>query len=103
VGWVEPAGSRPSGVVTREDARDNVGYYSNPQVDELMDKLATETDTAELIATANRADAIIWDDLATIPLWQYPLVTAYDSKVIGVRPNPTFQGLTWNVGSWSLG
>jgi hypothetical protein len=35
-----------------------------------MDKLATETDIAELIATANRPDAIIWDDLATIPLWQ---------------------------------
>ena len=85
-----------------QDLRSNYGDYSNPQVDELMNTLTTETDPAKLIDAANRADSLLWDDLATIPLWQVPLVTAYSNDVTGVKPNPTYQGLTWNIETWSL-
>ena len=67
-----------------------------------MDTLASETDSAKLVDDANQADAQLWDDLATIPLWQYPQVTAYSDNVHGVRPNPTQQGLTWNIETWTL-
>jgi peptide/nickel transport system substrate-binding protein len=78
----------------------NYGDYSNPRVDDLMNTLESETDPAELIVAANEADAALWDDVVTIPLWQYPQVTAYSDKVHGVQPNPTRQGLTWNVATW---
>ena len=53
-------------------------------------------------AAATQADTLLWNDLATIPLWQYPQVTAYSDNVRGVRPNPTQQGLTWNLETWTV-
>jgi len=84
-----------------QDLATNFGSYSNPQVDELMDILATETDEAKLIEAANRADTLLWDDVATIPLYQHPSVAAWAENVHGVRPNPTYQGITWNVETWT--
>ncbi len=81
----------------------NYSDYSNPTVDQLMDTLATETDPAALAAAANHADTLLWDDVASIPLWQFPQVTAFANDVHGVRPNPTQQGLTWNVETWTKG
>jgi peptide/nickel transport system substrate-binding protein len=80
----------------------NYGSYSNPRADELLDQLATVTDPAEQIALANEADTLLWNDLATIPLWRLPAVVAHGDKVTGVRPNPTDQSITWNLASWSL-
>jgi peptide/nickel transport system substrate-binding protein len=85
-----------------DDLATNFGSYSNAEVDQLMDTLATETDQAKLTQAANRADTILWDDLATIPLYQSPSVAAWTDDVHGVHPNPTFQGLTWNVESWTV-
>ncbi len=79
----------------------NYGSYSNPAVDALMHTLATATDPTQLTAAANQADTLLWDDLATIPLWRYPEVVAYSDDVHGVVHNPTAQGLTWNVETWS--
>jgi ABC-type transport system substrate-binding protein len=83
-----------------ENRASNNGLYSNPQVDELMDILATESDHAKLVDTANRADALLWDDLATIPLYQLPGVAAWTNNIRGVRPNG--QGLTWNLETWTV-
>jgi peptide/nickel transport system substrate-binding protein len=80
----------------------NYGSYSNPTVDALMDQLATGTDPTTLIANANDVDTMLWSDLATIPLWRLPQVTAYSDHVQGVKPNPTDQGLTWNIETWTL-
>jgi hypothetical protein len=80
----------------------NYGSYSNPQVDALLDVLATETDATKAVDAANHADALLWDDLATVPLYQFPAVVAWADNVHGVRPNPTFQGLTWNVETWTV-
>jgi ABC-type transport system substrate-binding protein len=84
------------------DLATNFGSYSNPQVDALMDVLATETDEAKLVEAANRADTILWDDVATVPLYQFPAVVAWSENIQGVRHNPTFQGLTWNVETWTV-
>jgi len=80
----------------------NYGSYSNANVDTLLDVLATETDETKLIEAANRADTLLWEDLATLPLYQTPAVVAWAKNVHGIRPNPTFQGLTWNVETWTV-
>jgi peptide/nickel transport system substrate-binding protein len=64
--------------------------------------ITNPTLSSELVEDANQADTQLWNDLATIPLWQYPQVTAYSDHVHGVRPNPTQQGLTWNIETWTL-
>jgi peptide/nickel transport system substrate-binding protein len=80
----------------------NFGYYSNAEVDELTDRLASETDPTKLPGIANQADTLIWDDLATIPLFQFPEVVAYADNVSGVLYNPTQSGLTWNDNVWDV-
>jgi peptide/nickel transport system substrate-binding protein len=90
---------------TPPDARNllsNYGSYSNPRTDALLDQLATVIDPTEQAAIANETDSVLWEDLATIPLWRLPAVVAYSNKVAGVRPNPTDQSLTWNLEAWSL-
>ena len=85
-----------------EDLASNFGAYSNAEVDTLLDVLATETDEAKVVDAANRADTLLWQDLATVPLYQAPAVVAWADNVHGVRPNPTYQGLTWNVETWTV-
>jgi ABC-type transport system substrate-binding protein len=80
----------------------NFGYYSNPQVDSLMDTLASETDPSKLATAANDADKIIWTDLGTIPLFQFPDLVANSDKVGNVVYNPTQFGITWNDNKWAI-
>jgi len=80
----------------------NYGSYSNERLDGLMDQLTTALDPAELVNVTNEADTLLWDDVATIPLWRLPSVVASSDRVSGVVPNPTDQSLTWNVETWSL-
>jgi peptide/nickel transport system substrate-binding protein len=80
----------------------NFGYYSNPAVDKLMDQLASETDPSKLAGIANDADKLIWGDLATIPLFQFPDVVAFNDNVKNVVYNPTQFGLTWNDNAWAV-
>jgi peptide/nickel transport system substrate-binding protein len=79
----------------------NFGYYSNPQVDQLMDTLASEPDPAKLATAANQADTILWQDIQTIPLFQFPDLIAFSNKVSNVTYNPTQFGLTWNDQAWA--
>ena len=50
----------------------------------------------------NQVDAIIWDDLATIPLFQFADLVASSDKVQNVVANPTQQDITWNAPQWQL-
>ena len=79
----------------------NFGSYSNPQVDKLMDQLATDTNAANVATAANQADKLIWGDLGTVPLFQFPDLVAYSSKVGNVVYNPTQFGITWNDNKWA--
>jgi len=45
---------------------------------------------------------LIWGDLATIPLFQFPDVVAFNDNVKNVVYNPTQFGLTWNDNAWAV-
>jgi peptide/nickel transport system substrate-binding protein len=78
----------------------NFGSYSNPEVDALMDTLATETDPAKRVSAANQADKLIWEDLGTIPLFPFPELVAFSDTISNVVNNPTQFGITWNDNEW---
>ena len=54
----------------------NDGGWANKQFDDLLDKIAVETDKAKRQAMINEASKIAKDDVATIPLHQQVLVWA---------------------------
>jgi len=79
----------------------NYQYYSNPEVDKLMDSVATQTDPKVAADALNQADTIMWKDLNSIPLYQFPDILSYSEKVTNIVYNPSQQGPTWNDNQWA--
>lgn len=55
-----------------EDWGNNSSRHSTPEIDELFDELAMETDQDEYARIANEIDALLWDEVVTIPLFERP-------------------------------
>lgn len=59
----------------------NFAQLSLPEVDELANQIAVETDPAKRIELANQADRIIWENVHTLPLYQRPELIATTSNL----------------------
>jgi len=81
---------------------ENWDHYANPQVDALFNQALTELDPAKAATLYNQIDAILWKDMATLPLFQQPQLYTYANKWANVIPNPSNTGLTWNAQEWAL-
>jgi len=57
-------------------SRSNFAQLSLPDVDELAEQIASETNPEKRIALANKADKIIWENVHTLPLYQRPELIA---------------------------
>jgi peptide/nickel transport system substrate-binding protein len=80
----------------------NYGHYSNPAVDKLLIDSISTTDTNQENADLNSADKLISADAYTLPLYQKPLVLAYNDKWGNIRDNPTQAGPPINTQEWGL-
>ena len=78
----------------------NNGVYCNPAVDELAAGINSELDADAQLELSNQLDAILWEDLATIPVFSFPGVAAWGENVANVVYNPSNNGLMWNASSW---
>ena len=54
------------------DCGENWIHYANPQVDKLMKEGTQASSQAQEAADYNAADKILWQDMATLPLYQKP-------------------------------
>lgn len=79
----------------------NNGCYSNPEVDALFDELLAELDPDAARELVKQIEAILWEDLPTIPVFTFPALAAWADDVQGVVPNFTQGGITWNMEEWS--
>ena len=80
----------------------NQGNYSSEDVDALIEELNAELDPARINELANEIDTILWEDLATIPVFTFPSLTATSNTAVGIEPNPAQNGLTWNIEQWQV-
>jgi peptide/nickel transport system substrate-binding protein len=80
----------------------NVGNIDIPEIQPLMDELLQTPDPAAQIDLANQIDTILWQELATIPVFTFPGVAAYSDNASNIVYNPSQNGLTWNASSWAL-
>ena len=80
----------------------NVSRAGTAAIDALLDKVATDQDAAQQAADANAADELLWEQMATLPLFQKPTLVAYDSALRGVQNNASQSGVLWNSDDWSL-
>lgn len=84
------------------DGGNNFGAYSNAEVDSLIKQLDITPDRESQVALIEQIETILWDDLATIPLFAFPGILATSSNAEGVVFNASQAGLTWNMEDWNL-
>ncbi|MFM6974972.1 MAG: ABC transporter substrate-binding protein [Agromyces sp.] len=65
----------------------NYGFYSNPEVDKLIEEATQSTDPAEQIAKLQKADEIAGADGAYVPLLNQKNYFIYGSKLGGFLPD----------------
>jgi len=80
----------------------NYTQGGNEEVDSLYTEFLEEPDPDASAALANQIDAVLWEDLYTIPLYQKPTFLAYSSAIEGVEDNATQAGPLWNSEKWTL-
>ncbi len=80
----------------------NWTHSANTQVDSLMKEGAEAPSTAQEITDYNKADAILWQNMVTLPLYQKPQFFAWTNKLKGVVPNTSSVGVTWNAENWTI-
>lgn len=69
-------------------AGSNDGLYSNPEFDAKLDAAAAASDPAESNKLYQEAEAIIAEDMASIPLWYYSNSFGWSERITNVKMNP---------------
>jgi peptide/nickel transport system substrate-binding protein len=80
----------------------NKGKYSNPEVDALTAELDVTSDVDAQNELVTQIETILWNDLATIPLFAHPGITASSSTIEGVTAQPSQTHVTWNMQEWGV-
>jgi peptide/nickel transport system substrate-binding protein len=93
-----------SGAVStyRPGEGNNVGNIDIPEIQPIMDELLITPDPVRQNELANEIDTILWQELATIPVFSFPGVVAYSDNAENVIYNPSQNGLTFNASQWAL-
>lgn len=81
---------------------DNFGGFSNRRFDEVVDRLAVDASLSARMSMLGEAEAILWNQMPTIPLFDQPRTVAHSKGMHAVVPNPTRSGTGWNMDRWIL-
>ena len=79
----------------------NYDHYANPQVDKLLQQGVNAINPTQEAKYFNQADALLWKDMVTLPLFQNPNLTAWSTKYANIQPNASNTGITWNQNDWA--
>ncbi|MBA0125392.1 ABC transporter family substrate-binding protein [Haloechinothrix sp. YIM 98757] len=86
---------------TAEGKGNNMGCYSDEEMDQMLDDILRQSDQDKALSIAADIEEKLWADLATIPLYQHPNIAAWQQDVQNIVMNPTQTGLVWNMPEWS--
>jgi len=81
-------------------AGNNTMQYANPEVDRLLTEGAATTDQAKRKQAYDQVQAIIRNDLALLPIFQYARIEGTKGKLVGYKPSINVQANSWNVREW---
>ena len=81
---------------------ENWTHSANAHVDQLMASGSTAPSTSAEINDYNQADATLWQNMVSLPLYQAPQFYAWSNALKGVLPNTSNVGVTWNAEDWSI-
>jgi peptide/nickel transport system substrate-binding protein len=78
----------------------NYDHFKNATEDKLLAEAAAAASPAQEAALYNQADALLWANMVTLPLYQKPVMTAWSSSYGNILPNASSAGVTWNGQDW---
>jgi peptide/nickel transport system substrate-binding protein len=99
--WVaspDPAGSVE---IWKCNGAQNYMEYCNKRMSSLLEKTDVQLNVKKRFALFNQADALMANDIPTIPLYQKPTYLVFKAGIKGMKDNATSQGPTWNAETWS--
>lgn len=70
------------------NASSNDGKWSNKQFDQLVNQANSETDTGKAVQTFQKAEEVVRDNMAAIPLWYQNGSAGYSQRLSNVKLNP---------------
>ncbi|HEX9344011.1 MAG TPA: ABC transporter family substrate-binding protein [Actinomycetota bacterium] len=79
----------------------NYGKLSDPKIDSLFNQAIAELDPAKSAALGNQIDQQIWNDMATIPLYQKPTFIAWRNTFTNIVDNTSQYGPFTQATSWA--
>jgi peptide/nickel transport system substrate-binding protein len=74
--------------------------YSNPQMDDLLNKGKQLVKFDEKKAHYDKLQAYFIDELPLLPLYSTKALAVVNKRVVGAKPGPN--GLTWNAHLWDV-
>jgi peptide/nickel transport system substrate-binding protein len=81
---------------------ENWDHYNDPAVDKLLTEATSTTSPTVEATDFNQADALMWKDMVTLPLFEEPTMFAWTTNYGNVIPNASSEGFTWNAQAWGL-
>jgi peptide/nickel transport system substrate-binding protein len=78
----------------------NLNFYSNPEVDELLGQLDVEFDPEAQIDIQLQIDKLLMDDFYGLTIFQFPATVAYSDRVANIDPSTLAPTIFWNVWEW---
>jgi peptide/nickel transport system substrate-binding protein len=98
--WVTAAD--PSGFVSDWACGGLQNYlnYCNRKATALLNQSQTELDPSKRAKLFQQANALMANDVPSIPLYSRPNPLIWKTDVLGMKNNPSNVGFTWNVEEW---
>ena len=98
--WVTAAD--PAGFVSTWGCGGQANYlnYCNRKATKLLDESSSQLDPSKRARLFQRADALMANDVPSIPLYARPNPLVWRSAVTGMKNNPSNVGFTWNMEEW---
>lgn len=80
----------------------NLNFYSNEEVDAIVQELNGEFDQDRQIELQQELDKLLWEDFYGVTIFQFPGVTAHSSTLQGIDPSILAPTIFWNVWDWEV-
>ncbi len=79
----------------------NWNHFASKAVDKLVIAGASASSPAAETSDYNKADALLWSNMVTLPLYQKPQFFAWAKTAKNIVPNIASVGLPWNGNLWT--
>ena len=100
-GWQSTSlGVTNASATFRTGGINNLNYYSNEEVDELLGELDTAFEAERQIEIQQEIDALLWGDFYGVTVFQFPSTAAYSDRVTNISPSTLAPTIFWNVWEW---